>query len=449
LRLLLDQRFQFELGQMPDFSGEGFVAERLSEPEQRRQVIDGVPYEVITFYSSLTPVKAGPLQIPPAALTCNVIVPGGSRRGGSIFDDFFGGDPFGGMFGERRQVEIRSNPVDLKALAVPQDGRPADFTGAIGQFRISQRMDPSRGEVGEPMKLIVDIEGTGNFKGISQPPLEETDGWRVYSGGDKFTPSGSIGFSGRKTFDITVMPTREINESPVAQFSFFDPVERKFITLRGEPQPVLVRGGSAPAPTPQAAAIAAVTPSEPTPDDPADVSVASVETGKKKWVPFVEFVPGTFTALPARTEFLLANGAALIAVLALLSAFFLRQHAESTGARLRKLQKESDALFAGLQAPKLDSKEFYHKAERLIREQGRLAGGNPEVLPDAQDVAASPLLTPQVREEIERILAINNELQFASRPQTPSSLQRDNALEALKALRRALRPNVKTPTPGK
>lgn len=443
LRLYLDNRFQFELGQMPNFSGEGFVAERLSEPEQRSQVIDGVPYEVITFTSSLTPVKSGALQIPPAEFVCNVIVPGTSRRTGSLFDDFFGGDPFGGMFGERRELQVRSNAVNLQALPVPKDGRPADFAGAIGQFSLSQRMDPARGEVGEPMKLKVEISGAGNFKGIPQPALEETDGWRIYSGGDKFAPADAIGFGGSKTFDITVMPTKEVTQSPVAQFSYFDPVERKFVTLRGEPQPVLVRGGTAPAPTPQVAAtaVAAASPT-PTPDataSPADPALAAAPDPGKQWVPFVDFVPASFTTLPARREFLFANGAALVAILALVSAFLIRRHAASPAARRRKLQKSCDALLAQLQSPSLEMRDFFDKAERFIRVQGQVFYGESDSLPDAANIVSNPLLTAEVREGLSKILAINNELRFSSRPQTPNSLQRDRSLEALQAMHRALK----------
>ena len=438
MRLYFDQRFQFELGQFPEFSGEGIVTQKLSEPIQRTQNIGGVTYEVIIFHTSITPVKMGPLQIEPARMSCQVIVPGGrSQSMGSIFDDFFGGDPFSGMFGERRQIELASDPVQLQALALPKDHRPADFSGAIGQFSLTQRISSGTAQVGEPMTLSVDITGQGNFPSITAPGLTDTEGWRTYTGSDQFRPSDSVGFGGTKQFDITVMPLQETDRTPVAQFSYFDPVEKRYITLRGESQPVLVRGGSAPAaPTAQATPA----PSLVAPPPPAIVADAasSAEPPAVAIEPLRSSYPGSFVALPLRPEFLVANGAALVALLALSGVVLLRRRAAAVPARVQRLRKEQSQLLEKLENPALEALAFYEGATEFIQKQARIHAQDPDTPVAERSLVENPLLTPEVRAELRRILDCHDELRFSSRPQSPSKLHRESAISALQALRRQL-----------
>jgi hypothetical protein len=433
VRIFLDRRFRFEIGMAPSFAGEGFVAERLSEPEQRSQIIDGVQYDVVTFYSAVTALKSGPLQIGPAELDCHVVVPT-ARRGRSMFDDFFGGDPFGNMFGERRELQLRSEKVELQARALPREGRPEDFGGAIGQFSLSQSVNPPRGEVGEPMTMEVEISGQGNFSALSQPPLVGTDGWRVYSGRDSFQPADSIGFGGRKTFNITVMPLAEVEESPRARLSFFDPIAEEYRTIEAEATPVIVRGGSAPAATPAqvAAASPTTTPStaEPTPAEPATM-VASV--------PFHEFLPGSFQPLPRRTEFLVANGAALVAVLALLSVVVLRRREQTVAHRLRALRKEQAALLQQLASPALEADAFFARAVQFCRNQMLLQAGDPQADVNEHTLPENHLLTPELRAELAKVLQWHDESRFSSRAQPLGQLQRETTLDTLRTLAKQLR----------
>jgi hypothetical protein len=407
------------------------VAERLSEPEQRSQIIDGVAYDVITFYSAVTALKSGPLEIGPAELICNVIVPS-SRRGGGLFDDFFGGVPFGGMFGERRELNLRSERVELQARALPREGRPDDFSGAIGQFSLSQRINPVRGEVGEPMTMEVEITGQGNFSALSQPPLVDTDGWRVYSGRDSFQANDAIGFGGTKTFNITVMPMAEVGETPRAKLSFFDPVAKEYRTIEAEATPVIVRGGSVPAATPPPAPVQ-VAPATPEPEAAPEESPAAVAR-----VPFADFFPGTFVPLPLRTEFLVANGAAFVAVLSLLAMAALRQREKNPAHHLRKIRKAQAALLQKLTDRDLEAEAFWAGAVQFCRNQLVLREGRPEAQVDEHSLKEHPDLTPELRAELARVLQWHDETRFSSRSQPLSQLQRETTLQALRALAKQL-----------
>lgn len=444
LRVYFDTRFQFELSQMPVFSGEGFIGEKLSEPEERREVIGGVPFQVVTFRTAITPVKAGALVVKPAEMACSVVLPGSGRMGmGSLFDDFFGGDPFGGMMGERRELTLKSGEVSLKVKNLPKEGKPLDFAGAIGQFTLAQRMEPARAEIGEPMKLITDIRGQGNFGSIVQPTLENTDGWRTYSGGDKFTANDASGFGGSKVFDTTVMPMREVRESPVAVFSYFDPVKEAYVTLRGEAQPVLIRGGKVPA-------TAAKSPvsgdgkvaSTPTPQATPVVAEGQVSSedgaGKTELVPLAMGEVGSFQAVPFRLNYLAANGIALVVFLGFLSFVGLRKKRGGVSGKLAKMKREQAQILQVLGEPNLGSKEFFAKAEEFIRRQQRVAAGDPEFAWDESRLAGDERLSQELRGELAKIFDWNNELKFSSRSQEPGVGQREATVAALRALMKQL-----------
>ncbi len=118
-------------------------------------MIDGVPYTVVTWTSALSAVKAGDY---PLNLELPVMVrmkergqrrSGGGRNpfqdffgdnspfGDSPFDDSFFDDFFGGMTEKPLTLQTDGDVVKIKAL--PAKGRPADFSGAVGQFDVEQR----------------------------------------------------------------------------------------------------------------------------------------------------------------------------------------------------------------------------------------------------------------------------------------------------------------------
>jgi len=431
IRLFLDSRFRFEIGHMPTFSGEGFISEKLSQPVERRQVIDGVTYDVVTFYGAITPVKLGQLEVSPVELAANVLVPvSRGRSRGSIFEDLFGMDPFSGTSTERHQLTLQSNTAELTALPLPKDGRPADFSGAIGNFSLSQKMEPSRGEVGEPMRLLIDVSGQGNFSAIPQPLLESTEGWRTYAGSDRFRPTDSIGFGGTKTFEVTVMPLEEVEQSPSVRFSFFDPATKEYHTLTTSPEPVLVRGGQAPAPTPTPATIAAVRPAEGDEHLEEDLEPDS----HREFAPMVAGSPASFLPVYMRSEFLIAHGSALLAFLAVSAFLLLHRHTNSSSGQLQRLRREQAKLLRELESDQEGTRQFYEKAVTFLRNQLVLQKKDPQLQLDEHALVEDPLLTPELREGVSAILRQHEEFQFATGTRSPGRLARDNALSVLNNL---------------
>ena len=164
-----------------------------------------------------------------------------------VFQQLMGGQA---GFSQPRELTVATAPLHLEILPLPKEGRPVSFTGAVGQFDVDAIVSNPRPSPGDPLNLIVKIGGKGNFKGMGPPVLTETNGWRSYPPGDKFDSTDDLSYAGVKSFDYTLIAQEPKSASPGCEFSYFDPVTAKYMTLATKPLPVTASPGSvAPAPS--------------------------------------------------------------------------------------------------------------------------------------------------------------------------------------------------------
>jgi BatD DUF11 like domain len=126
-------------------------------------------------------------------------------------------------------------------LALPTEGRPADFHGAVGTFEIASDISPAAAEAGEPLTLRMHVTGSGNFDRVDSAMLDHVDHWKTYPPKSSFIPSETDGHKGEKTFEqplIALQPGKQI--IPALAFSYFDPVARRYETARSAPLGVMI-----------------------------------------------------------------------------------------------------------------------------------------------------------------------------------------------------------------
>ncbi|MBR6389076.1 MAG: BatD family protein [Opitutales bacterium] len=139
------------------------------------------------------------------------------------------------FFGSEQNVSVISPQKNVKILELPKENMPADFSGAIGKFKIeSAKLDESSLSVGEPCVMEITISGEGNFDRFSAPALEGKSGWKDYKPKVSFNDqSGGYACIGSKTFSYTIVPTKpDLEKTPAAAFSFFNPATQKYETLK-------------------------------------------------------------------------------------------------------------------------------------------------------------------------------------------------------------------------
>lgn len=219
--------------QYPTIGGDGFALDKLTEPDQRQEQTAEGTFQVLDFATVLTPLRSGPMTVGPAEMQLSMVVRGRSRRG--IFDDpFFGG--------EQRRLEITSDPMELTVLALPDAGKPADFSGAVGSFDFDVKAAPLDVAAGDPVTVTYTIRGTGSLDTVTPPAIPAGDGLRVYP--PQQTNAGARPAAANvaeRTFEQVVIPERAGPlDLPALRFSFFDPATGAYRTATHPVIPLVV-----------------------------------------------------------------------------------------------------------------------------------------------------------------------------------------------------------------
>jgi hypothetical protein len=152
----------------------------------------------------------------------------------------------GGLFGLLRRTQTtvgQGTPMTLEVRALPPP--PAGFSGLVGDFQLSNRLDAAGAKVGKSIPWTIEIIGNGTLEGFELPVLGEVDGARIYEGSSQSSAilqRGAYVSSGR--FPRTVVPTREGRLIvPAYEIITFSPKLGSYATLRVPQQEILVGKG--------------------------------------------------------------------------------------------------------------------------------------------------------------------------------------------------------------
>lgn len=216
--------------------------------QQTEEVKDGKRYIVVTWYGGISATKAGSY---PASLSLQATVavrdqaaPAPRRRTGGPFDDPFFDSAFDRMNARyiEKNVTLTSRDQEIEVRPLPTEGRPAGFTGAVGQFKLEAANLPSSWHTGEPQQIVAQVSGQGNFSLVNAPDLTPAANWKNYPAKDEFTAGDEASFSGSKKFQFSAVPRKGGGQDAGLQFSYFDPTVGEYKTLSSPPQKIAVAG---------------------------------------------------------------------------------------------------------------------------------------------------------------------------------------------------------------
>jgi hypothetical protein len=187
----------------------------------------------------LYPQKTGSLTIEPLVLDLNVQMPSGRT-------DFFG-RAF--MSNEKLKVTAGGRTINVKDL--PQEGRPASFTGAVGQFDFAVNLSKGQLEAGESLVASVVAKGTGNLQLMQLPKLQVPNRLETYEPERvDNTNTTYSGIRGSIQDNYTIVPQYGGTYTlPSVEFSYFDPSSRSYKTINSAESRIDVTGDAVIAPT--------------------------------------------------------------------------------------------------------------------------------------------------------------------------------------------------------
>lgn len=240
LKAYFNRKYRVELNSLPTLSGDGVVMPQLTgEPEQQQEVIDGVPFHVLIWKTTLAGIKIGEHRLT-FSLDASLLVAQQQRSrspfssfGGSMFDDSLFDNFFGNV--QRKPITARSPEIAFNVLPLPKEGQPDNFTGAIGNFSMTVSGTPLTVDIGEPITLTMTIAGTGNFNRVEAPVFPESRSWKTYSPTSDFSAESGE-HAGDKSFEQAIVVKQPgVTAIPSLSFSYFDPKAKQFVTLQSEP----------------------------------------------------------------------------------------------------------------------------------------------------------------------------------------------------------------------
>lgn len=218
----------------PDLNQSELLYALTGQPVETSTTINGLAYQVVEFPATLTAIKTGKFTLGPAELQCHILA---RRHTTANFPDFFN-EFFPGY--QKQPVTLESNTLELEVLPLPQAGKPADFTGGVGQFDLTVSVSPQEILVGDPVTVTLTVHGAGNFSRLSAPVLTATDGFKIYEAQKKTSTEESS--QEEFVFEQVLIPLhQEADRIGPYQFSYFDPETAEYKTAGPAAVPLTVK----------------------------------------------------------------------------------------------------------------------------------------------------------------------------------------------------------------
>jgi len=184
-------------------------------------------YQIFEVRQGLRAEQAGQISIGPVFLKANY--PTSVARG------FFGGYEVT----KSRKETARVDAVVIDVKPPPEPGRPADYNGAIGQFQMQVAARPTRVEQGQPVTLAISVSGSP-LDGLAGPDLAAN---QELASRFEYAKEDVVGEmeQGARVFRRAVFPKQQGEQTvPPITWSFFDPHQERYVTLRSDPVSISV-----------------------------------------------------------------------------------------------------------------------------------------------------------------------------------------------------------------
>ena len=188
---------------------------------------NGKDYAMVVWRKVLLyPQETGVKALEPLKIDLDVLIPVQKNMGG-----FFTVRDYENV---SKTVSAGAKSITVKPL--PEDGKPASFTGAVGNFDF--KVKPSKQEIksGESLDLEISVSGNGNLKLFNLPKPEFPSAFEVFDPQHQEQVQTPLsGMTGKISDTYTIVPQvkGKYTVKPI-EFSYFDLVTKTYKTVTSE-----------------------------------------------------------------------------------------------------------------------------------------------------------------------------------------------------------------------
>jgi hypothetical protein len=183
---------------------------------------NGENYRYIVLQKALLiPTKTGKLTIDPMKMDIVIGVPTGRA------------DFFGNTITKNIRKEFASAKKVVSPKNLPLDGKPENFTGAVGQFQFDVSLSKDILKANESSQIKVAVSGKGNLKLFELPSVQTPSELEQYQPERKEKVRvATDGLMGSVSDTYTVVPQYKGKyKIPSVSFSYFNPKTEKYATI--------------------------------------------------------------------------------------------------------------------------------------------------------------------------------------------------------------------------
>ena len=223
-----ESNLQLNNAKLPDFKG--FHSQEIEMTTNARWTPEH--YQGRNYYTTvyrqfvLFPQQSGKLYIDPAQFQMTV---GKPVQSDDPFDAFFNGGS--NVIEIKKSISTPKIAINVNPLPA---GKPADFSGGVGEFNISSSINNKELKTNDAITIKLVISGTGNLKLISNPEIKFPDDFEVYDPKvDNQVRLTREGLTGNKVIEYLAIPRHAgTYKIPGVSFSYFDIRSKSYKTLK-------------------------------------------------------------------------------------------------------------------------------------------------------------------------------------------------------------------------
>lgn len=209
----------FKPGQLTGFWKEEID---IGEIKAVRETYNGQVYNSVLLSKMLIfPQKSGKLIIPSFKINASIQAER-TRAPRDYAEQMWYGNKVRELY--NKEVNLKSNPINISVKELPQNQKPANFNGLVGNFTIVAKPDRLQINANDAINFSVTVNGTGNLNLLEPIKPNFPADFEVYDPKtiDK-TSAGLNGYSGSKTYEYLLIPRNEGTYTiPSIELSYFD-----------------------------------------------------------------------------------------------------------------------------------------------------------------------------------------------------------------------------------
>jgi len=195
----------------------------------------------LSFEKVLIPQASGTFKINSSRLICSAEKANfnkKSKRGRwNQYPSYFNNDFFANASDTKRwdRFIVKSEPVEIEVLPLPNEGKPASFNGIIGSFDLQVTVETLAAKVGTPVALKMTVKNHPYVETIDLPPLR-TQSTLSHNFMVPKERSPGLFKENTKVFIQSVRPTSDkVKFIPSISVPYFDPTTQKYGAVKSEP----------------------------------------------------------------------------------------------------------------------------------------------------------------------------------------------------------------------